>query len=115
QLLSFVDGADADVVQTGLRARRRGVDGRAAVFAEGLFANAPAVRRLQVDARRAGQQSKTAERGGYGNSKGRSGQLLTIAAMADIDLIGFDVGLVTDRAAMTSAGDVHAGSPRRLS
>ena len=105
QLVALPDRADAQRHAGGIAIGRAGMDGRAAGLAEGLAARLPALRGLDVKARRAREQAEAARLGQNGGAKGRARERLAIRAMTNRHPRRVHLGLIADRATVT--GPVH--------
>src|SRR5882724_44388 len=115
QFGALADGADAEAVFLRAVAGRGGVDGRAAIPAEGMRAPGPAFRRLDVDRRLPREQRERAIRRGDGDTEGGAGEGLAIRAVAEPHAARIDLRRIGDGTAVAGAVDFHGRSPWRCS
>src|SRR4249919_767331 len=107
ELITLVEGTDADRVDLGVTFGAVRINRRAALWAERLRPLVSALSRLDVDLQLTLQELEAALFRRHHSAERRTGQGLTIGAVADRDRIRIDFSFITDVATMASAVDLH--------
>lgn len=107
EFVTLPSRTDADDIHLWSISVRDGINRRAAFGTEALLPLRTAFAGLDVDLRTARQNPKRVLSRERDRSKCRARKGLAVGAMTDHDVLGIDLGLISDVPAMTTAIDLH--------